>query len=63
MHASRHREGVHVLISTQEGYLAKHAVSEEDRIATGQAIQEQDEPAEDPMQGLEGLDVAGPRPE
>lgn len=43
----------------QEGWLAKHAVDEEDRLATEQA----NTPASaDPMQGLEGLDVAGPKP-
>ncbi|KAJ9149279.1 Peptidyl-prolyl cis-trans isomerase E [Pleurostoma richardsiae] len=49
----------------QESWLAEHAVSEEDRLAAEQAeAQAQgDGRAEDPMQGLEGLDVAGPRPE
>ncbi|KAK3172939.1 hypothetical protein OEA41_006265 [Lepraria neglecta] len=46
----------------QEGYLAKHAVSEEDRIAAGRGGQELEDIPEDPMQGLEGLDVAGPQP-
>ncbi|KAK4693579.1 hypothetical protein P7C71_g3858, partial [Lecanoromycetidae sp. Uapishka_2] len=46
----------------QEGYLAKHAVSEEDRIATGQGVQDQETNPGDPMQGLQGLDVAGPQP-
>jgi len=45
-----------------EGYLAKHAVSEEDRIAVGPGREDPDIIAEDPMQGLEGLDVAGPQP-
>ncbi|KAF6231263.1 hypothetical protein HO173_010595 [Letharia columbiana] len=45
-----------------EGYLAKHAVSEEDRIATGPGREELEAIPEDPMQGLEGLDVAGPQP-
>jgi RNA recognition motif-containing protein len=40
----------------QEGYLASHAVNEEDRIP----VAESDAPM-DPMQGLEGLDVAGPK--
>ncbi|KXX77679.1 Peptidyl-prolyl cis-trans isomerase E [Madurella mycetomatis] len=44
----------------QEGWLAEHAVSEEDRLAAEQA---QNARPEDPMQGLEGLDVAGPKPE
>ena len=42
--------------------LAKHAVSEEDRIAAGRGFQGLEDVPEDPMQGLEGLDVAGPRP-
>lgn len=45
----------------QEGWLAKHEVSEQDK---EQAIKAQEETnrrmAADPMQGLEGLDVAGP---
>ncbi|KAK4111218.1 RNA-binding domain-containing protein [Canariomyces notabilis] len=44
----------------QEGWLAEHAVSEEDRLAAEQA---QNARPDDPMQGLEGLDVAGPKPE
>jgi len=48
--------GSKTAIWEQEGYLAKHAASEEDRQAANNR-------AEDPMQGLEGLDVAGPRPE
>jgi hypothetical protein len=47
----------------QEEWLAKHAVSEEDRMAgEGQSTSQDMAPA-DPMQGLEGLDVAGPKPE
>jgi RNA recognition motif-containing protein len=45
----------------QEGWLAKHAVNEEDRQATEQAQEESNGPV-DPMQGLEGLDEAGPKP-
>lgn len=45
--------------ATQEGYLAKHAVSEEDRIQE-QGHEDEDGPM-DPMQGLEQLDVAGPK--
>jgi RNA recognition motif-containing protein len=45
----------------QEGWLAKHAVSEEDRQATEQVPEESNGPM-DPMQGLEGLDEAGPKP-
>ncbi|KAF2141340.1 uncharacterized protein K452DRAFT_251199 [Aplosporella prunicola CBS 121167] len=47
----------------QEGWLAKHAVSEEDRFAAEQAKTAADHAPLDPMQGLEGLDVAGPKPE
>jgi len=45
-----------------EGYLAKHAVSEEDRIIMSSGRGELEAIIEDPMQGLEGLDVAGPQP-
>ena len=51
-----------VLIIVQEGWLAKHAVSEEDRQATQRGQEASEEGLNDPMQGLEGLDVAGPRP-
>ncbi|KAE9963485.1 hypothetical protein BLS_002510 [Venturia inaequalis] len=44
----------------QEGWLAQHGVSEEDR--QPEADGDADGPL-DPMQGLEGLDVAGPKPE
>ncbi|KAL6248042.1 hypothetical protein RBB50_005390 [Rhinocladiella similis] len=44
-----------------EGYLAKYAgAANEDREAVEQSRNER---PEDPMQGLEGLDVAGPKPE
>ncbi|QDS73680.1 hypothetical protein FKW77_002887 [Venturia effusa] len=43
----------------QEGWLAQHGVSEEDR--RPEADGDIDGPL-DPMQGLEGLDVAGPKP-
>ncbi|OCL03175.1 putative peptidyl prolyl cis-trans isomerase cyclophilin [Glonium stellatum] len=46
----------------QEGWLAKHAVSEEDRLAAEKARESEAAAPEDPMQGLEGLDVAGPKP-
>jgi hypothetical protein len=42
--------------------LAKNAVSEEDRIAAEKARMEAETRPDDPMQGLEGLDVAGPKP-
>lgn len=44
----------------QEGWLAENAVSEEDKVATEDA--KAGGVAYDPMQGLEGLDVAGPKP-
>ena len=46
----------------QEGWLAKHAVSEEDKLASDRTQANPQEHANDPMQGLEGLDVAGPQP-
>jgi hypothetical protein len=46
----------------QEGWIAKHAVSEEDRQAAQQAPRESEDGPMDPMQGLEGLDEAGPKP-
>lgn len=47
----------------QEGWLAKNAVSEEDRLAAERArMGGDDNRPDDPMQGLEGLDVAGPKP-
>lgn len=52
-----------MLTDTQEGWLAENAVSEEDRLAADQAQAAGGARAEDPMQGLEGLDVAGPKPE
>lgn len=45
----------------QEGWLAKHAVSEEDRQGNANGQQDQQSMPSDSMQGLEGLDVAGPR--
>ncbi|OAX77369.1 hypothetical protein ACJ72_08336 [Emergomyces africanus] len=56
--------GSKTAIWQQEGYLAQHAVSEEDRVASeqGASVPSKNRP-EDPMQGLEGLDVAGPKPE
>ncbi|KAL2140894.1 hypothetical protein VTI28DRAFT_3084 [Corynascus sepedonium] len=52
--------GAKTAVWEQEGWLAEHAVSEEDRLAAEQA---QNTRPDDPMQGLEGLDVAGPKPE
>ena len=47
--------------SSQEGWLAENAVSEEDKMAAERAQAGANRP-DDPMQGLEGLDVAGPKP-
>ncbi|EPE35365.1 RNA-binding, RBD [Glarea lozoyensis ATCC 20868] len=47
----------------QEGWLAENAVSEEDKVAAERARAATEDRSEDPMQGLEGLDVAGPRQE
>ncbi|THX85438.1 peptidyl prolyl cis-trans isomerase cyclophilin [Aureobasidium pullulans] len=52
--------GSKTAIWEQEGHLAKHAVSDEDRMAAQGDEDGQDGPM-DPMQGLEGLDVAGPQ--
>ncbi|KAI5195058.1 peptidyl prolyl cis-trans isomerase cyclophilin [Aureobasidium subglaciale] len=52
--------GSKTAIWEQEGYLAKHAVSDEDRMAAQGDDDGQNGPM-DPMQGLEGLDVAGPQ--
>lgn len=49
------------MLGTKEGWLAANAVDEEDKIATDQRQPVADEGPDDPMQGLEGLDVAGPR--
>ncbi|OTB05398.1 hypothetical protein M426DRAFT_319933 [Hypoxylon sp. CI-4A] len=47
----------------QEGWLAENAVSEEDRAAAAAPKGDIDDRPDDPMQGLEGLDIAGPKPE
>jgi hypothetical protein len=47
----------------QEGYLAEYTVNEEDRTAAQQSQLSANSRPEDPMEGLEGLDVAGPKPE
>ncbi|KAI9883808.1 MAG: hypothetical protein M1823_004418 [Watsoniomyces obsoletus] len=54
--------GSKTAIWEQEGWLAKNSVSEEDKLATQQRQNGIEERPEDPMQGLEGLDVAGPKP-
>ncbi|KAH6682957.1 hypothetical protein B0J14DRAFT_574714, partial [Halenospora varia] len=46
----------------QEGWLAENAVSEEDKTAADRARKANEDGPDDPMQGLEGLDVAGPKP-
>ena len=45
----------------QIGYLAKHAVQTEDEIDARKGEQEMEQ-LDDPMQDLEGLDIAGPKP-
>lgn len=57
--------GSKVAVWEQEGWLAKHAINEEDKVAAQKAQEEiVRRRTVDPMQGLEGLDVAGPaRPE
>ncbi|KAI1655813.1 hypothetical protein F4813DRAFT_391385 [Daldinia decipiens] len=55
--------GSKTAIWEQERWLAENAVSEEDRTAATGARASEDDRPEDPMQGLEGLDVAGPKPE
>lgn len=41
--------------------MAKHAVAEEDRCAIRDINRELEVSSEDPVQSLEGLDVAGPK--
>lgn len=45
----------------QEGWLAEHAVSEDDKLATDRTRSVPEDKPDDLMQGLEGLDVAGPK--
>ncbi|KAL7275889.1 hypothetical protein RUND412_001166 [Rhizina undulata] len=54
--------GSKVAVWEQESWLAKNEVSEEDREAAGKAKAEAMKAA-DPMDGLQGLDIAGPKPE
>ena len=42
--------------------MAENAVSEDDRQVADKARSGAEDRIEDPMQGLEGLDVAGPKP-
>ena len=44
----------------KEGWLAANAVDEEDKV-TADGGRGTEERPDDPMQGLEGLDVAGPK--
>lgn len=53
--------GSKTAIWEQEGWLAENAVSEDDRQAAERARAGATERPDDPMQGLEGLDVAGPK--
>ncbi|KAI9716995.1 MAG: hypothetical protein M1828_007460 [Chrysothrix sp. TS-e1954] len=57
-----HNEGVgsKTAIWQQEGYLATHAPKDEEQKTEMQGDDEEQQPL-DPMQGLEGLDVAGPK--
>jgi len=55
--------GSKTAIWEQESYLAEHAVSEEDIRAAEQARTGGNNRRDDPMEGLEGLDVEGPQPE
>ena len=45
----------------QEGYLSQYAVKDEDRNAAQPRNANSNDRSEDPMQGLDGLDVAGPK--
>jgi len=55
--------GSKTAIWEQEGYLAEYAVNEDDRAAAQQSQLGANSRPEDPMEGLKGLDVAGPKPE
>ncbi|RAL17805.1 RNA-binding protein [Aspergillus homomorphus CBS 101889] len=55
--------GSKTAIWEQEGYLAKYAVSEEDRLVAEQGPAGASDETQDPMQGLVEMDVAGPKPE
>lgn len=46
----------------KEGWLAKHAAEGQEEGLDAEQGMPTDEPVADPMQGLEGLDVAGPKP-
>lgn len=54
--------GSRTALWNQEAWIAQNATSEEDRLAAEQGLDvDGDAKAADPMQGLEELDVAGPR--
>ncbi|RSL98521.1 hypothetical protein CEP52_010285 [Fusarium oligoseptatum] len=53
--------GSKTAIWEKEGWLAEHAADENDRLGDDAKVVPDSGP--DPMQGLEGLDVAGPKPE
>ncbi|KAK2066430.1 hypothetical protein P8C59_000254 [Phyllachora maydis] len=55
--------GSRTALWAQEGWLAENAVSKEDRLVATQTEAADNSRPDDPMQGLEGLDVAGPKPE
>ena len=54
--------GSKTAIWEQEDYLATHAGKDEEQTGDAQAAAEEQQTM-DPMQGLEGLDVAGPKPQ
>ncbi|KAA8901362.1 putative peptidyl prolyl cis-trans isomerase cyclophilin [Sphaerosporella brunnea] len=54
--------GSKVAVWEQEDWIRKHEVSQEDREAAEAAKVEAMRKEADPMTGLEGLDVAGPKP-
>ncbi|KAI5855822.1 hypothetical protein BZA05DRAFT_389765 [Tricharina praecox] len=54
--------GSKVAVWEQEDWIRKYEVSDEDRAAADAAKAEAMAKAVDPMQGLEGLDLAGPKP-
>lgn len=54
--------GSKTAIWEQEGWLAKHAAEGQEEGLDAEQGMHTDEPVADPMQGLEGLDVAGPKP-
>lgn len=53
--------GVKPLTEKQDAWLAKNDAEESNDPLDNQQMVASDEPVADPMQGLEGLDVAGPR--